>query len=118
MEPSLREDAVDELDADGSLANRGCDALHAVRPDVTDGENARATRFEQERRTLELPTGEVFAGEILARPHEALFVERDAILEPPRIRARARHEEDVADGKRERLFLPRVDELDPLEASV
>jgi hypothetical protein len=45
--PSLRQDTVDELDGDRSLAFRGCSAFHAFRADIANGEDTRHTRFEE-----------------------------------------------------------------------
>src|SRR5262245_64094640 len=95
---SLVEYLLDELDADGALADRGRDALDARRAHVAYREDAWTTRLEEEGPALLRPLrcSEMLVGQIRPGQDEALRVRRDHAVQPPRLRIGARHREQVA----------------------
>ena len=70
----LLEQAVDELDRDRALSDRGGHALDGSMPHVAHCEDARHARFEPQRGALEWPASVVW--EIRAREQEAVPVSR------------------------------------------
>src|SRR5437870_8338702 len=86
---SFGEHAVHELDADGALADRRCDAFHAAGANVADREDARDARLEKEWRAWKRPSDEILATQVGPGLDEALAVERHGALQPFRVRDRA-----------------------------
>jgi len=88
---------VDERDRDRSLAHRRCDALDVAGPNVAHCEHAGATRFEKIWRPRERPAdvGQFILRDIRARLDKPFVVDRDAPIQPIRIRYRTGHDENV-----------------------
>src|ERR1700733_8230579 len=90
------EEAMNQLNAHGPLADRGRDSLGAATADVTDGEYTGDRGFEVKRRARQRPAGGITM-QIGARPHEALVIQRHAPLQPFRVGDGTRHQKHVLD---------------------
>src|SRR6267142_6859941 len=90
---------MDQRDSTGALAHCRRDALHAAGPDVTYGEDARKTCFENKRGASQRPVGghQVGLRYVRACLHEPLGVKGHTALKPTSIRHSADHEEDMPD---------------------
>src|SRR5436189_5543649 len=90
---------MDEGDCNRSFPYGRCHALDIAAPDITDREDAGQTRLEEMRCSGERPFrgGQVVPRKVWSRFDEPVRVERDAALEPVRVRNGARHHEAVAD---------------------
>src|SRR5258707_1980043 len=88
---------VDERDRDRSLAHRRCDALDVAGTSVAHCEHAGTTRFEKIWRPRERPAGvgEFILRDIRARLDKPFVVDRDAPIQPIRVRYRTGHDENV-----------------------
>jgi hypothetical protein len=88
---------VDERDRDRSLAHRRCDALDVPGPNVAHREHAGTTRFEKIRRPRERPASvrQFILRDIRARLDKPFVVERNAPIQPIRIRYRTGRDENV-----------------------
>src|SRR2546430_4332829 len=95
---SCGEHAVHELNADGPLADRRCDAFDATGANVADREDARDARLEKERRARKRPPDEVLHTQLRPRFEQTPAVERPPPLQPFPVRGRAGHPSHAADG--------------------
>src|SRR5689334_12130000 len=98
MFPSLlTQDLMDEGDGNRSFAHGRCHAFDFTAPDITDGEDARATRLEKMRRPGQRPagSGQIALRQIRAGLDEAFLVQHDARFEPSSVRHRSGHQKDV-----------------------
>src|SRR5580692_8592688 len=95
--PSLRQRAMDQLDADRAFADRRCDALDAAGANVAHREDAWTIGLEEIRRAWQRPprSREIVGAEVDPRLDESLAVERHASFEPLGMRLGARHQKNV-----------------------
>src|SRR5258708_3898389 len=93
---------VDERDRDRSLAHRRCDPLDVAGTSVAHCEHAGTTRFEKIRRPRERPAGvgQFILRDIGAGLDKPFIVDRDAPIQPIRIRYRTGHDENVLNAAR------------------
>src|SRR3954453_3916154 len=91
-----------ERNRDRALTDRRGDPLDIAATHIADRENPRAAGFEEIRRPGERPTGsgQNVGAEIRAGLDEAFLVERDAAIQPARVRNRAGHDEEVSNRAR------------------
>ena len=90
------EEAMNQLNAHGPLADRGRDALGAATAYVTDGEYTGDRGFEVKRWARQRPASGI-AMQIGARPHEPLVIQRHTPLQPFRVGDGARHQKHMLD---------------------
>ena len=88
---------MDEGDRDRSFPDGRCHALDIAASRVADGKDPRQARLEEIGWPGQRPMGshEIFRRKIGTRLDESLGIERDASLEPARIRHCAGHDEYV-----------------------
>src|SRR6266481_4948832 len=80
-----RKVVVDEADGNGAIADGGSHAFHRAVPDVADGEHARGSGLQQERRPLQGPVlTSIGSGE-----DESPLVAPDGVRQPASERLRA-----------------------------
>src|ERR1700682_6227129 len=111
---------MDQRDSTGSFAHCRGDALHAAGPDVTHGEDARKTCFENKWGASQRPMGghQVGLRYVRAGLHESLGVKGHTALKPTSIRHSADHEEHMPDVVSLDNTGDAVSPLDVLEVSV
>src|SRR5690348_7901717 len=88
------EEAMNQLNAHGPLADRGRDPLGAATAYVTDGEYTGDRGFEVKRRARQRPALGI-AMQIGAGPYEPLVIERHTSLQPLGVGNRTGHEKHM-----------------------
>src|ERR1700694_3320165 len=85
-----REHGMDLRNDGGTFSNRGRDALGRARANIADREHAGVARLERKGRVAGRAC---VVGEVQARQHEALVVQRNAAPEPGGVGIRTDEEE-------------------------
>ena len=98
------------LNAGGSLAHRGRNALDAAASNVAHGEDSRNAGLEEFRPAAVAPfrRGKIGIEQIRSRAHEPFVIERNAGIQPARTRERSHHQEQMADVMHLRLLSGRL----------
>ena len=86
-----------KLNRDRSFANRRRYSLHAAGPHIAHRKYARQSGLQQIRRSAQNPfeLGQIFGPQVGPCLHKLFVVQRQAAIQPTRIRNRACHEKQM-----------------------